>query len=242
MSTHGNDQRHVAVLGGSAGIGLATAVRLAADGARLTVGARDEGRLAAAQERLGSGARTIAVDAEDADSLRAFFSAAGPIDDLVVTVTRRGGAGPATELAEADLAGAFAGKTIPHLRAIALSLATLAPEGSITLVTAGSAQSAMPGTAGLAAVNGALEAAIAPLAVELAPRRVNAVSPGVIETDWWSATPEHVRRDMLDSFAQRAPVGRNGTADDVAGAIAMLVENGFLTGVVLACDGGLRLV
>ncbi len=59
-----------------------------------------------------------------------------------------------------------------------------AQAGSITLVTAGSAQSALPGTAGLAAVNGALEAAVAPLAAELAPRRVNAVSPGVIETGW----------------------------------------------------------
>ncbi len=168
-------------------------------------------------------------------------TAAGPITDLVITVTRRGGAGPVAQLAGADLAGAFAGKAVAHLRAVALALLTLDAEGSITLVTAGSAQSALPGTAGLAAVNGALEAAVRPLAVELAPRRVNAVSPGVIETGWWDELPEDARQEAFKSFAQRALVRRNGHPEDVAQAIAALVENGFITGVVLPCDGGLRL-
>jgi NAD(P)-dependent dehydrogenase (short-subunit alcohol dehydrogenase family) len=233
--------RRLAVLGGSAGIGLAVARRLAGTGARVTLGGRDRRRLDDACTSVGDAATGIVVDAEDPSSLRAFFAEAGPIDDLVVTVTRRGGAGPAAELADADLVGAFAGKPVAHLRAIAMALPTLSEQGSITLVTAGSAQSALPGTVGLAAVNGALEAAIRPLAVELAPRRVNAVSPGVIETDWWSELPDDERAEMLTTFAARAPVGRNGTADDVAGAIAALIENGFITGVVLPCDGGLRL-
>ena len=77
-------------------------------------------------------------------------------------------------------------------------------------------------------------------AVELAPRRVNAVSPGVIETGWWDEVPEEARRAALETFAQRSLVGRNGTPDDVARAIAAVIENGFITGVVLPCDGGLR--
>jgi NAD(P)-dependent dehydrogenase (short-subunit alcohol dehydrogenase family) len=117
----------------------------------------------------------------------------------------------------------------------------LAGGGSITLVTAGSAQSALPGTAGLAAVNGALEAAVAPLASELAPRRVNAVSPGVIETGWWDELPEEAKEEAFTTFARRALVRRNGRPEDVAQAIVALVENGFITGVVLPCDGGLRL-
>lgn len=116
-----------------------------------------------------------------------------------------------------------------------------AQAGSITLVTAGSAQSALPGTAGLAAVNGALEAAVAPLAAELAPRRVNAVSPGVIETGWWDELPDDARQEAFTSFAQRALVRRNGRPQDVAHAIVALIENRFITGVVLPCDGGLRL-
>lgn len=241
MERNGLDGRHVAIIGGSAGIGLATARLLARRGARVTVGGRDPGRLEQAQESLPANGGALQVDATDPQSLRRFFEQAGPIDDLVITVTRRGGAGPASGLADHDLLGAFDGKTVAHLRALSMALTTLAPDGSITLVTAGSAQSALPGTAGLAAVNGALEAAIAPLARELGPRRVNAVSPGVIETGWWDEVPEDERRATFATLAERAPVQRNGTADDVAQAIAALVENGFVSGVVLPCDGGLRL-
>ena len=92
-----------------------------------------------------------------------------------------------------------------------------------------------------ATVNGAIEAAVAPLAAELAPRRVNAVSPGVIETGWWDEIPADVRDEMLRSFAERAPVRRNGDPRDVAQAAVALLENGYITGVVLPCDGGLRL-
>jgi NAD(P)-dependent dehydrogenase (short-subunit alcohol dehydrogenase family) len=235
------ENRHVAVLGGSAGIGLETARQLAAGGAQVTIGGRDRERLAQAAESIGERATPVEVDAAEYEALRRFFAKAGPISDLVVTVTRRGGAGPASDLAESDLLGAFAGKTVPHLNAVALALPSLADDGSITLVTAGSAQSALPGTAGLAAVNGALEAAVAPLAVELAPRRINAVSPGVIETGWWDEIPADARRQTFVDFARRAPVRRNGRPEDVARAIVALIENGFITGVVLPVDGGLRL-
>ena len=241
MSSMVMDGRHIAVLGGSAGIGLETARLLAGRGVRVTIGGRNRDRLDTAVKQLGDRAQAVAVDAEQADSLRQFFAQAGPISDLVITVTRRGGGGPVRQLAEADLLGAFAGKTVAHLRAVALALATLADDGSITLVTAGSAQSALPGTTGLAAVNGALEAAVAPLASELAPRRVNAVSPGVIETGWWDEVPEQAREEAFTTFARRALVRRNGHPEDVAQAIVALVENGFITGVVLPCDGGLRL-
>jgi NAD(P)-dependent dehydrogenase (short-subunit alcohol dehydrogenase family) len=233
--------RRVAVLGGSAGIGLATAALLQERGGEVTIGGRDQGRLDQATEVLAPGARTILVDATDAGSLRRFYQEAGPVDDVVVTVTGRGGAGPAAALADQDLAGAFAGKPAAHLLAVALALPTLDASGSVTLVSAGSAQSALPGTALLAAVNGAVEAAVAPLARELAPRRINAVSPGVIETGWWDHLPEADRRAIFAQFAERTPVGRIGTAEDVAHAITALIENDFITGVVLPCDGGLRL-
>jgi NAD(P)-dependent dehydrogenase (short-subunit alcohol dehydrogenase family) len=231
--------RHAAIIGGSSGIGLAAARLLAAQGWRVTVGGRNQERLAACRE--STAAETIQVDATDADSLRAFYAEAGQIDALVLTVTRRGGAGPAESLSSDSLLEAFAGKTAAHLEAVALALPTLAADGSIVLVTAGSAQSALPGTAGLAAVNGALEAAVPVLARELGPRRVNAVSPGVIETEWWEDLPEDDRRAMFADYAQRAPLGRNGKAEDVAQAIAGLAGNGFITGVVLPVDGGLRL-
>jgi NAD(P)-dependent dehydrogenase (short-subunit alcohol dehydrogenase family) len=241
MSDTNMEGRRVAIIGGSAGVGLVTARVLAGRGARVTIGGRDVARLDAAAQELAGDARSVQVDAEDFVSLQQFFFAAGPIDDLVVTVTRRGGAGTLAELAGTDLLGAFAGKTVAHLRAVALALPTLAADGSVTLVTAVSAQAAVPGTALLAAVNGAIEAAVPPLAAELAPRRINAVSPGVIETSWWDEFPEEARQDAFRTYAERSLVSRNGQADDVAHAVVAMIENRFVTGVVLPCDGGLRL-
>jgi NAD(P)-dependent dehydrogenase (short-subunit alcohol dehydrogenase family) len=233
--------RRTAILGGTSGIGLSTARLLAERGADVTVGGRDERRLEEAKAQIENGARTIQVDATDHDSLREFFESAGPIDDLVITVTRRGGAGPVEALADKDMADAFVGKPSAHLQAVAASLPTLDARGSVTLVSAGSAQSALPGTALLAAVNGAIEAAVPPLARELAPRRVNAISPGVIETGWWDVLPEADRRTTFEQFSQETPVGRIGDANDVAHAICELIANDYINGVVLPCDGGLRL-
>jgi NAD(P)-dependent dehydrogenase (short-subunit alcohol dehydrogenase family) len=230
-----------AILGGTGGIGLATAALVAARGAQVTIGGRDQQRLDEAAASLPDGAKTLQVDATDRDSLSHFYEEAGAIDDLVITVTRRGGAGPASALADQDLVDAFAGKPVAHLQAVALAMPTLAESGSVTMVSAGSAQSALPGTATLAAVNGALESAVPVLARELAPRRVNAVSPGVIETGWWDPLPEPDRQATFEQFAQQTPLGRNGSGEDVAHAIGALIENDYITGVVLPCDGGLRL-
>jgi NAD(P)-dependent dehydrogenase (short-subunit alcohol dehydrogenase family) len=235
-----NRHRHLAVLGASTGIGLATARQAADHGFRVTMGARDADRLQAAAATVDS-AKAIAVDAQDTQSITNFYRAAGPIDDLVVTVTRRDGGVPAERIAEQDLRTAFEGKTIAHLRALSLALNWLSDDASVTLVTGVTAQGSQPGTAVPAAVNGALESAIAPLARELAPRRVNAVSPGVIETDWWDSLGD-ARERALTGVAAGTPLGRNGRAEDVAAAILALAGNPHITGVVLPVDGGLRLV
>ena len=91
------------------------------------------------------------------------------------------------------------------------------------------------------AINGALEAMVRPLAKELKPTRVNAVSPGVIDTPWWHRLPAEQRQAVFDRYANLASVGRVGRAEDVADAILFLIRNGFITGTVLECDGGLHL-
>ncbi len=88
-------------------------------------------------------------------------------------------------------------------------------------------------------MNGWLDAAVRPLAVELAPLRVNFVAPGVIETPWWAAMPEPLR-DGVFARAIAAPAGRTGTPDDVAAVVALLIDSGYVTGTVIPCDGGLR--
>ena len=112
---------------------------------------------------------------------------------------------------------------------------------SVTLVSAASARAAIPGTAGLAAINGAIEAMVRPLAIELAPVRINAVSPGVIDTPWWDALPAQAKRGVFAQTCASLPVGRVGRPDDVAAAIAMVATNGFMTGTVIEVAGGAQL-
>lgn len=152
------------------------------------------------------------------------------------------GAGPFTELKPADVRSGFDAKFWTHFSLAQESLPSLSRSGSITFVSAISARAANPATAGLSAINSAIEGLVRPLAVERKPRRVNAVSPGVIDTPWWNWMPEDQKKKAFSRFAESTPVGRIGTPEDVAQAIVFVIGNSFMTGCVLECDGGLRLI
>ncbi|BEK84476.1 SDR family oxidoreductase [Nocardia seriolae] len=231
----------VVVMGGSSGIGEATAAAFAAAGAEVVITGRDRGKLDAAVARIGGKTTGHAVDATDQADIDAFFARAGTIDRLVVSVSGSAGSGPFAELDLDQLAAGFDGKFWPQVRILKAALPHLDSHGSVTLVTAGSSRSAFPGTAGLAAINGALDAMVRPLAVELAPLRINAVSPGVVDTPWWDRVPEAQRRALFEGLVATTPVGRVGRPEDIARAIHMLATNGFITGVVLDANGGTSL-
>jgi NAD(P)-dependent dehydrogenase (short-subunit alcohol dehydrogenase family) len=100
----------------------------------------------------------------------------------------------------------------------------------------------MPGTAGIAALNGAVEALVKPLAVELAPIRVNGVSPGVVDTPWWAGLPAEARSGYFAQVERTVPARHIGTAEEVAELVAVAATNSNITGTVLETDGGARLV
>jgi len=236
------DGQRVVIIGASAGIGEAAARAFAAKGAEVTITGRSKERLDQAARRIGHPVQIAELDATSREALDAFFAATGAIDHLVLCASPGAvGVGPIATLDEAALRQAFAGKFFAHVKAIQAALPHLRQDGSVTLVTAASARAAFPGTAGLAAANGALESIVAPLAVELAPLRVNAVSPGVVDTHWWGAMPEDQRRAYFDSVAAVTPVRRVGKPEDVAEAIAYLAGAGFVSGTVLECTGGANL-
>ncbi len=151
------------------------------------------------------------------------------------------GSGPFAGLDEAALRQAFDGKFFAHVKVLQAARPRLRADGSVTIVSAVSARAAYPGAAGLAAVNGALEAIVPTLAVELAPLRVNAVSPGVIDTSWWDGLPQEQRAGFFAAVAAASPAGRVGKPEDVAAAIVYLAGAGFVTGTVLECTGGANL-
>lgn len=236
-----NGQR-VVIIGASGGIGEATARLFAARNATVTIAGRSKERLHEAARRIGYEVEVAELDATDRAALDAFFGAAGTVDHLVLSASPgAGGASPIAALGEDALRRAFEGKVFAYIKAIQAALPRLRPDGSVTMVTAASARAAFPGTTALAGANGALEAIVAPLAVELAPLRVNAVSPGVIDTHWWHGMPDEQRRAYFDTVAAGSPVRRVGTAEDVAEAIVYLAGAGFVTGSVLECTGGTHL-
>ena len=236
------DGQRVVIIGASAGIGEAAARAFAAKGAEVTITGRSKERLDQAARRIGHPVQIAELDATSREALDAFFAATGAIDHLVLCASPGAvGVGPIATLGEAELRQAFDGKFFAHVKAIQAALPHLRRDGSVTLVTAASARAAFPGTAGLAAANGALESIVAPLAVELAPLRVNAVSPGVVDTHWWEVMPEDQRRAYFDAVAAVTPVRRVGKPEDVAEAIAYLAGAGFVTGTILECTGGSNL-
>lgn len=226
------------IVGGTSGIGLATA-RLAVDaGHEVVAVGRDPSKFPAARS---VGATTAQLDAASLAESRRFFETQGAFDHLVLCPSGAAGAGSFRELDLAELRQGFEGKFWPQVNCAKAALASLRAGGSMTFVGAISSRAMKPGTAGLAAINAALEAMVPILASELRPTRVNAVVPGVVDTPWWSRVAPAARQQLFEQLASEVAVGRVGQPDDLASAILFLSTNTFVTGTILDCDGGWKL-
>jgi NAD(P)-dependent dehydrogenase (short-subunit alcohol dehydrogenase family) len=232
--------QHAIVVGGSSGIGLATAKHLIAKGYRVTITGRDRPKLDAAQAALGD-VETVAIDATNQLEMRELFGRTGGFDHLVLAFGSRKGVGPFASIDIANVREGFEEKVYPQFASAQAALPFLNKGGSITFISAVSAEVAMPGTAGIGAANAAVAMLVPTLAAELKPLRVNGVSPGVIDTPWWDFLPAEQKQAAFADFAQKTPVGRIGRPEDIADTIGFLIGNSFMTGHMIICDGGARL-
>jgi NAD(P)-dependent dehydrogenase (short-subunit alcohol dehydrogenase family) len=236
------DGKKVIVLGGSSGIGYAVAEYALAEGARVVIGSSHAGRVDAAVAALGTKAEGHALDLTDEAAIEAFFNGVGSFDHLVFT------AGDSLKLGEigaTDLSLARRAFDIRYwgaLAAVKYGAPRIVQGGSIVLTTGVAALRPRSGWAFGASVCGAMEALTRALAVELAPLRVNAVSPGLIATNLWQNMSEEDRRAMYEQAGKHLPVGRVGEARDVAAAYLFLMESAFATGQTVVVDGGAVLV
>ena len=227
------DDQRVLVVGGSSGIGLSTAHAFGKLGARMTLASRAGDRLDRAAVQLGAAAR--ALDVTDPAAIESFFAQDAPWHHVVVSaaVTKTG---PVRQLALADAQAAMDSKFWGAYR-IARS-ARIVDGGSLTLVSGYLSRRPSAASVLQGAINAALEALGRGLALELAPVRVNTVSPGLIDTALWSGLPDDRRQAMFDATSARLPVRRVGRAEDVAGAIVYLAATPFATGSTVFVDGG----
>ncbi|GAA2345675.1 SDR family oxidoreductase [Streptomyces violaceusniger] len=234
--------QRIVVIGGTSGIGLAVAEAAAREGADVVVASRRQESVDAALKRLPEGAGGLTLDATDEDAVRAFFERVGAFDHLVYTA---GEALLMESMAESDLArskrfldtrlwGAYS--------AVKHGAALIRKGGSVVLTTGSASRRPLPGTTVAASLLGAMESLTRALALELAPIRVNVVSPGVVRTDLWREMSEEDRGGLFDSTAASLPVGRVGTPEDVAEAYLYLMRGGYSTGSVVDVNGGALLV
>jgi NAD(P)-dependent dehydrogenase (short-subunit alcohol dehydrogenase family) len=225
----------VLVVGGSSGIGFAVAAQIATAGAAVTIASRSKAKLEAARGTLGQSVEAVELDTADGAAVEHFFAAGAPWDHIVVSAAQTP-SGPVRSLPLADAMTAMDSKFWGAYR-IARA-ARIKGSGSLTLVSG--FLSVRPSAAAVlqGAINAALEALARGLALELAPVRVNAVSPGLIDTPLWSRLSDDKRDAMFAGAAQRLPAGRVGRPEDIANAVMFLLTTPFATGSTVRVDGG----
>ena len=236
------ENKRVVVVGGSSGIGLAVAEEAASQGADVVIVSSNAERVQEAVKSIGGNVRGEAVDVSDEKAVESLFTNIGAFDHLVFTA---GDSLQLHELADTDLKQArraFELRYWSALAAVKYGSPHIRKGGSIVLTTGVAGRRPHKGWVIAASVCGTIEALTRALAIELAPIRVNAVSPGVVRTDLWRNMSAAERENLYESVGKSLPVGRVGEAYDIAQAYVFLMQEGFSTGQTVVVDGGTVLV
>jgi NAD(P)-dependent dehydrogenase (short-subunit alcohol dehydrogenase family) len=230
----------VAIIGGGSGFGLRVAERIVAEGGKVVLGGRTLSTLEQAAAGLGPAARVHTVDLEDRASIAAFFATFETVDHLFVPAATYT-LGLIDAISDEDAESPFRTKFWGQYHAIKAALPRFSPQGSIVLMAGAAGARPMKGGAAYAACNSAIEGLGRSLALELAPIRVNTVSPGTTDGDLWRRRPPEVREPAFAQYSQIVPLGRPGTEAEVADAVIFLMGNTVMTGSTLYPDGGYTL-
>ena len=233
--------KRIIILGGSSGIGFAVAQRAAREGSEVVIASHNAdrvGRAVTELRKLAPGASGHAVDLRSESAIHSFFEASGQFDHLVYTAGEELLIKPLLELELGAARAFFELRYWGALAAIQAALPRLAKDGSIVLSSGTAARRPFPGFVIGSGICGAMEATTRVLAVELAPIRVNIVTPGFVDTELWSNVPSAARQQMFRDAAAKLPVGHIGTADEVAEHYLSFMRGSYVTGQALVVDGG----
>ncbi|WP_275290651.1 SDR family oxidoreductase [Amycolatopsis sp. La24] len=231
------DQR-VVVIGGSSGMGLATARAAAEAGAAVTIAASGKERLDAALAELPDTCEGFVTDVRDEANVAALFEHVGSLDHLVYTAGDTLDQRPWTELPLETVQSLFYVRFWGVVSAVKHAAPRIRPGGSIVLTSGIIGVRPTPGAALAAGSVGAVEGLARGLAVDLAPVRVNTVRPGPVHTPMWDGLPQPQLDAMVAAFTERTLTKSVGEAEQVAATNVYLMENRFVTGAVITVDGG----
>jgi len=235
----------ILIVGGGSGMGFALARRCLDAGARIIIAGRSGARLDGARGALGHSDRVEAatVDISSEEQVAALFEQVGQLDHIVCTAADIGGAYRLLpQLERAAMQRVMDSKFYGPLWLAKHGAPMLSAAGSLTFTSGIAAYRPAARGAVVAAVNAALQGLVRALAVELAPVRVNAVSPGWVDTPIWDDLAGPAKGERLAAMAARLPAGRVGRPEDIAQAFRAMMGNEFITGTTLHVEGGHRLV
>jgi NAD(P)-dependent dehydrogenase (short-subunit alcohol dehydrogenase family) len=232
------DGKNIVIIGGSSGMGLATAAAAATAGAAVTIASSDKSRLDTALAALPAGCAGAVIDTRSEASVAAAFDRIGELDHLVYTAGDRVTPRPLTEVTPEEARQLFEVRFWGAVAAVRHAAQRIRPGGSIVLTSGTIGVRPSPGAALAAAGAAAIEGLTRGLAVELAPVRVNAVRPGAIHTPLWDPVPQERRTALFAALAERTLAKTVGEPEQIAAAHLYLMDNRFVTGTVLTVDGG----
>lgn len=234
--------KKVIILGGSVGIGLATAIAADSAGAEVIIVSSNQQRIDQALKQLSSHASGQAIDLSKEENIKNFFANIGKFDHLVYTA---GENLTLNLLAETDIDKARQFWNLRYWMALA-SVKYATPNinagGSINLTSGNAGLRPSAGWTVAASICMAMDGLVRALAVELAPIRVNAVAPGIVKTNLWDGMPEADRNNLFENVGKALPVRRVGEAEDIAKTFIYMMTQTYGTGQMLVVDGGNVLV
>ncbi|WP_222621977.1 SDR family oxidoreductase [Variovorax sp. PAMC26660] len=228
-----------AIIGGTSGMGFALAQQLVARGDRVLIGGRSSEKAEAATQKLGPLATARTVDARERASIAAFFEGSGRLAGLFTPGSVNHSVSFREDSQEAAEA-VFKAKFWGQYWTVHAALPHLAPDASVVLMS-GAASVRPIGAPAYAACNAAVEGLARALALELAPIRVNCVSPGTIDSELWRNKPPEVFKAVGEMWEKLTLNRRFGTVAEAAGAALFLLDNGNMSGSTIYVDGGYTL-
>ena len=231
---------HVVIIGGTQGLGYELAKTSVTCGARVTITGRDEVSAETRASALGERATGAACELTDWDSIGALFADMDVVDHLVLTALKRD-QNTIADFRPDDCAQTTLMKTVGYATAVSKALPKFADDASVVLFSGLSMLRPVPGSTTISMANAAIIGLTNTLAVEIAPVRVNAVTPGVVGGTAAVDHADPVRADWYDAMRQRTPAKRLPTPEDIVAAVFFLQDCPGINGANLLVDAGMHL-